>query len=241
MDISNKTLAILVILAIVVSLVGLFIGRARIVTIGQPTGTGNIDASVASNVDIDVEYGIDFAWGGGAKTAGMNYAETRRSDDAGLGDCGPSATDNCWVLVGSIGLTGVDISYLANKNLWYYTDDGVTRNQDRDHESVGFKIKIEESDTTANFATTNNAALCVTPIVTVNGNYDSCTGIIEGTYAAYTTADVDTTPPSEAGTLLIKDCYQCQGFRVGAEVKVPDSGEDSGARTTIVTFSAVET
>jgi len=98
-DISNKTLAILVVLAIIVSLVGLFIGRTKIVTIGEGAtlpeqDTGLIQASVQADLEIWAEGDIDF----GNQDAGGPAVNSE--------DLGPS-----YIRVASVGGTPADISY----------------------------------------------------------------------------------------------------------------------------------
>lgn len=143
MDISNKTLAILVILAIIVSLIGLFIGRARIVTVGKAPDieTGLVQATITENVDITVTgTPIDFGTVQGCdristeSNCGADEDCGATADDvfdtadcpsgSGDGDCtgvfphtgGAGSFTN--LTITSVGTTTVDVSYVGDTSLF---------------------------------------------------------------------------------------------------------------------------
>lgn len=132
-DISNKTLAGLVILAIIVSLVSLFVGRARIVTVGKaPTAPGVVEADVEADIDITVtntpiDFGIVYA--GDQVSSESNCAIADCTVEAGntwdtldcpFGTCNRAmpGTSNKYLRIQSVGTTPTNIRVSASRSLF---------------------------------------------------------------------------------------------------------------------------
>ena len=113
-EISNKTLAILVVIAILISLIGLFIGRARVVTVGRAglTEDALVQADVLSDIQIAIDGGMDLR------------------DDLDLVAGGGSEVStgyNEYIYVAAVGNSRLDISYRASCNLFLYDSTGVAK------------------------------------------------------------------------------------------------------------------
>lgn len=108
-DISNKTLAVLVIIAILISLAGLYFGRARIVTVGKaPTELGLVNVTVVSNVNLAISGGVNF-------TTLMAPGDPGQASHLGGTVCNPGL---CNITVGSIGTSKSQIRFYSSAGLF---------------------------------------------------------------------------------------------------------------------------
>jgi len=105
-DISNKTLVILIGVAIVVSLSGLLIGRGIITGMASVT-----EENVTGIVNLTVEGGVDIT----ITDAGMSFGDIRN----GMWNQSENKSDN--ITLQNVGTTVIDIDYWANGSLFSST------------------------------------------------------------------------------------------------------------------------
>ena len=125
-DISNKTLAILVLIAIVVSVVGIFTGKGGVTGMASAeNASGQVALTVLADVDINAtDNAISFG--------NMLNDQTNNSE---------TADDNITIV--NIGQTRVDIDYWANQSL-FVKENGTlgTTNPSRNTSDESYKIKV---------------------------------------------------------------------------------------------------
>lgn len=137
-DISNKTLAILVGVAIVVSLVGLLsVGKGGVVYISGRAGSGEgpVSLNLTSEVSIKVENAIDF--GNGRVWA--NSTNATLDSDAGTVQWGTWAAGKKYIKVENDGTVNISVNVTADQNAATFI--GGT--------NPSFKLKAVETETGA--------------------------------------------------------------------------------------------
>ena len=214
-EISNRTLAVLVILAILVSLLSLFIGRAKIVTVGQPlTTTGYVTANVQADVDIVTEGGIDF----GNVIPGNSYSSI-------------NLAGNKYIKVASVGSTTAKIGYRTNYALFLRLgppDTPGTLNPGRNDADDAFNISIWSA---------------VGDSITGYGAIADCNDMtIAGPLGANRTINITTTTtPPNTDQRIVQNCLGgfTRGFKLAIHIRVPDQ-EDIQSRTSTLTFTGSE-
>lgn len=117
-DISNKTLALLLGVAIVVSLVGIFTAETGTIITGRATdtGTGTLDFETDSVVDITVSGTIN--WGIGAVTTGQDSATLYSDGTATLN--GNWSTQNTPITVENVGTENVSLTIYSSNDAEHF-------------------------------------------------------------------------------------------------------------------------
>lgn len=123
-EISNKTLAVLVVIAIIVCLVTMFLamGKVRIITVGK--AGGNITVTVPEEVSITA---IDNL---------IAFGEVRNDR------WNNSDEINDWVIIQNSGTSVIDVSYWANKTMFIKVNGTVDQDLGVDESDEGYKMKI---------------------------------------------------------------------------------------------------
>ncbi len=114
-DVSNKTLSILVGVAVIVSVIGLFVGAPGALTgLQAANATGYSAADVVADVQLTM---VD----SGIYLGSLRPLDTNSSEAAESGDN---------LTINNSGKTTVDVSYWSNESIWSYDCGGVdTANQ----------------------------------------------------------------------------------------------------------------
>lgn len=217
MDISNKTLAVLVIIAIIVALVGIFMGRVRIVTVGKPTEIGLVNVTVESNIDITVYGGVNF-------TEPLTPGGSTRSSHLGGTICS-EALGLCNMTVGSVGTTLTRIDYVSDVNLFFKRPNGED-NPNRQEENDLFNASVMGGGGSG------------------GASFTACTDMTPWNGGAapvkedYQNVNIDNVDPIVLDTIA-DDCLTNEGFTMFIQIRVPIF-ETTGLRTSVLTFSGVD-
>jgi hypothetical protein len=131
-DVSNKTLAILVGVAVVVSVIGLFVGAPGAIT--GLAGAHNVTSYAGANVLADV-------------------ALTAHVDAIFLGDLRPDDTNSSdetsdILTIGNTGRAVVDVAYWANDSIWEYNCDNTDTAQSGSADDC-FQMRLVNNDSGA--------------------------------------------------------------------------------------------
>ena len=210
-DISNKTLAILVVIAIIVSLVSLFIGRG-VVTVGKGPSVaeqdiGLVQATVTADVQIWAQGDINF----GNQQPGGAAVNSETEE---------------YILVASTGGTPADIDY--------WTDD-TTGNSGVLFDNLlatGLPNSVPVADGSFQFH-------LVTPVgqsITVGPNTGAM-AVCGGTYTPVLGGGYGNIAALGSGSpaLLVTDCNGAnrQGFRFGVQIQVPNNEPTTAKSVTV--------
>jgi len=217
-EISNKTLAILIVIAMLISIVGLFVGRGGITTAGkaaeQTSQSGALTISVSPDVAIFVE--------GTITIPDVAIGETKNSEDA-------SVTDK-YIRVAAQGKTPVRISYYADETdpLFDNQLDGTPQTNPPTSDS-SFQLHIVSGGTLVGGTNPGTITDCAYPQKSYGGSYEP---VVWGTANR---------------VLLVNDCSSDpgaadirEGFQAGIEVTVPQREKANVAKTTTLYFYAQE-
>jgi hypothetical protein len=126
-DVSNKTLAILVGVAIVVSVIGVFIGEpGKLTGMQQANATGYAAAIVQS--DIQLTMVDNTIWLGNLRPLDRNSSEASESKDN--------------LTINNSGRTTVDVRYWGNESIWTYDCGGTDTANQSDTTSNCYQMRV---------------------------------------------------------------------------------------------------
>ena len=137
-DVSNKILAILFGIFIVISAIGLFVGEGRITGMASVENeTGNVTATVIADIDINAtDESIDF---GNVLNTWINRSEDVPGDKNG-------SRDN--ITIQNVGKTIADIDYWANQSIFDKKNGTIDAdNPNKAKADDSYKIRILENGT----------------------------------------------------------------------------------------------
>jgi len=220
-EISNKTLAILVVIAILISVVGLFM-KTGVIKTGKASDTeaGDIQADVMSDIKIAISGGIDFR------------------DNIDLVPGGPSIDSdsaNEYLYVAAVGQSRLDISYRADCNLFLNDAGGISKVTvcgSSAAEDNYYEIKIMDPMMTT-FNDQDPPYDMVGPVDKCDGGMDGLDSFVWNTgYNFYQMVNIDMLG-SEDNIAL--DCAQNEGFKVAIRVAAPPN-EPPGDKSSTITF-----
>jgi hypothetical protein len=218
-EISNKTLAILVVIAILISVVGLFM-KTGVIKTGQASAeeTGLIQAKVESDIQIAISGGMDL------RTDGDLVAGGPALDSSTLGT--PK-----YIYVAAVGQSRLDISYRSNCNLFLNAADGEVKDFGEcatggQADDSYYRMQII-SASGENFNDIEDG----TPY-TIGSDCNSLGGV--WSYNSYGNINVDG-PGSEDGLAVDCDGTNNEGFKVSIEVAAPPN-EAPGDKSSTIYF-----
>ncbi len=212
-DISNRTLAILVGVAIIISVVGIFVAQKGAVTVtGMASGTGVANLTITSFASINVSGNIEF--GEGAVYLNSTYAEMDSSDGTVCDD-----TATCEDVTGGAGPRGGNWTFQVQNILV----------ENNGNENVS--LETESSAVASSMIGGTGAVLNYT--ISDNVEATSCDGGVKNGSAsqAWGTA---ATKEIACNNLLSEDANDILNLTILVRVPVDAS---PGVKTTTITFT----
>ena len=196
-DMSNKTLALLLIAAIVVSL-GATIGilnKMEGITGAALSGSGYVNVTISPNSSCTVDTNVNF--GSGGVTTSTTLDTDIDNSANGFGDCDTPGTGNCWgIMVNNTGNVELNINITSDKNGTDFLGTG--------HTTADFDYWIDDTEIENNACTTEGAAGEVSvndKIVCTGLNFSDTTDVIVIDFNV--TIDQNTVPGAKNATMTI--------------------------------------
>ena len=196
-DMSNKTLALLLIAAIVVSL-GATIGilnKMEGITGAALSGSGYVNVTISPNSSCTVDTNVNF--GSGGVTTSTTLDTDIDNSANGFGDCDTPGTGNCWgIMVNNTGNVELNINITSDKNGTDFLGTG--------HTTADFDYWIDDTEIENNACTTEGAAGEVSvndKIVCTGLNFTDSRDVIVVDFNV--TIDQNTVPGAKNATMTI--------------------------------------
>ena len=152
-DMSNRSLALLLVAAIVISLGGTMISLSRLSQIGitgmAQTGYGDVNLTVSTNASCTVDTNVNFGSGHPTATYTLSTDQNNNQYDFSCDGSNPG-TGNCWgILVNNTGNVRLDVNFTSNKDGATFLGPGHTAND--------FNYWIDDSEIESNSCTTEGS------------------------------------------------------------------------------------
>ena len=206
MDISNKTLALLLVAAVIISLVGTFSSLKKldeVVVITPPTvtgralsGSGYVNITISPNSSCTVDSNVDFGSGNPQASYTLD-TDSDNSQHEFSCDGSVAGTGDCWgIMVNNTGNVELNINITSDKNGTDFLGTG--------HTTADFDYWIDDTEIENNACTTEGAAGEVSvndKIVCTGLNFTDSRDVIVVDFNV--TIDQNTVPGAKNATMTI--------------------------------------